>query len=462
MEERKEKKKFNIIIPIFILVLLTFIYIAVSFFYVNRFLPNSYVNEENVSNKKMAEVRKHYMSLRSGKTLVVAGDFGEKLEIPVDKVVDFSTEGLEDIDIQHSLKWVESFFKKTKHTVKVNKHIRDDKLQPYISESNFIKGKVLTEPKDATLTVNNGVVTIQKDVPGNKVDVDKLTALVKDSILEDNMEVKYTDYPQAKVTADSLKPRKKEIEEKINHVIPIDIRGVDYKLDLKSFYSSEQIDMDKLKEFIAKIVDDTDTLDRQRIFKDNTGTDRTVQSGTYGWKINQEETVNKIIKAIKDKNFEKMEPEYTAQGNKDVDIGKTYIEIDLSKQHLWVYENGTQVLDSQLVSGRVPNNYTPVGVHSIKDKVPNKVLKGTNRTTYEEYESFVSYWMPIDWSGIGLHDATWQNGDFSPDKYLDVMGSNGCINLPMATAEYIYANVPIGTPVVIYESSTNYSKNFIP
>ena len=63
--------------------------------------------------------------------------------------------------------------------------------------------------------------------------------------------------------------------------------------------------------------------------------------------------------------------------------------------------------------------------------------------------------MPIGWDGEGLHDAPWRGG-FGGNIYF-TGGSHGCLNLPPAIATKLFDNVQHGTPVVVYESSTNYS-----
>jgi lipoprotein-anchoring transpeptidase ErfK/SrfK len=61
---------------------------------------------------------------------------------------------------------------------------------------------------------------------------------------------------------------------------------------------------------------------------------------------------------------------------------------------------------------------------------------------------FVQYWMPF-YQGFGLHDASWRNGNFGGQDYY-YGGSHGCVNLPLATAEFLYNWADIGTPVWVH------------
>ena len=90
---------------------------------------------------------------------------------------------------------------------------------------------------------------------------------------------------------------------------------------------------------------------------------------------------------------------------------------------------------------------TPGGVYKLWIKEKDKVLKGS-LPSGETWETPVTFWNNISTFGIGLHDATWHTS-FGGTRYKQY-GSHGCINMPYKAAEYVYKNIPIGTPVVMY------------
>ena len=145
------------------------------------------------------------------------------------------------------------------------------------------------------------------------------------------------------------------------------------------------------------------------------------------------------------------EPQYArrAASHEGNDFGTSYVEIDLTNQHVWVFVNGQCVVETDCVTGN-PNqgNGTPQGTYSIAYKQQDTTLRGPKKEdgTYE-WESPVSYWMPFN-GGIGLHDASWQP-TFGGDWYLS-HGSHGCVNLPPSVAPTVYANIEAGTPVVCH------------
>ena len=67
------------------------------------------------------------------------------------------------------------------------------------------------------------------------------------------------------------------------------------------------------------------------------------------------------------------------------------------------------------------------------------------------YETWVNYWMPVTYTGIGLHDLN--RSAYGGDIYIN-NGSHGCINLPLDVAKKIYDKVTINSPVMIVPSTT--------
>ncbi len=136
---------------------------------------------------------------------------------------------------------------------------------------------------------------------------------------------------------------------------------------------------------------------------------------------------------------------YTVDANSDspsANFDGNYVEVDLSAQHLWVYKNGELVVSTPIVSGSVAGGHrTPTGVYTIYDKDTDCYLKGPT------WYNFVNYWMAFN-GPIGLHDASWR-GSFGGDIYL-TNGSHGCINMPHSAAATTFANVSVGTHVVVY------------
>ena len=82
----------------------------------------------------------------------------------------------------------------------------------------------------------------------------------------------------------------------------------------------------------------------------------------------------------------------------------------------------------------------------------NEVLVGdiNPQTGEPEYMTQVNYWMRITWEGIGFHDAIWQAAFGGNLNQITVIGSHGCINMPLYQAAELYDMIEIETPIIIH------------
>jgi len=123
--------------------------------------------------------------------------------------------------------------------------------------------------------------------------------------------------------------------------------------------------------------------------------------------------------------------------------GNKYILVDISEQHMYVYEG--EALVYSFVSSTGMNNATRVGTFSVLDKIPNA------------YGATWNIWMPnwlgIYWSGSlenGIHALPiLPNGATLWAGYLGVPISYGCVVLDTYDAQVLYDWADVGTPVEI-------------
>jgi lipoprotein-anchoring transpeptidase ErfK/SrfK len=121
----------------------------------------------------------------------------------------------------------------------------------------------------------------------------------------------------------------------------------------------------------------------------------------------------------------------------------TYIDIDLTTQHVVYILNGNVAFESDCVSGDVSKGrQTPTGTFAIYGHVPGQYLTGPT------WKNWVDYWMPFSPGGCGLHDATWRK-KFGGEIYKN-NGSHGCVNLPHDKAKELFDMVSIGTVVIVH------------
>lgn len=125
------------------------------------------------------------------------------------------------------------------------------------------------------------------------------------------------------------------------------------------------------------------------------------------------------------------------------DVGDTYVEIDISEQHMWYIVKGEVYVSTPVVTGNNNSMDTPTGIFSVRNKARNVSLVGPG------YVSFVEYWIAFIGSSYGIHDASWRSS-FGGSIYKG-NGSHGCVNTPYDAEKKIYNKITVGTPVVIHK-----------
>lgn len=119
--------------------------------------------------------------------------------------------------------------------------------------------------------------------------------------------------------------------------------------------------------------------------------------------------------------------------------------VSLTHQHVWMCDGTVQVYDTPATSGEVDNgDATPVGTWQVQSRETERYLEGPG------YRQFVHYWMPFD-GDFGFHDASWQTIPFGSSDYRTA-GSNGCIHLPLAAAQWLYDWSVVGVTTVTVQA----------
>lgn len=202
--------------------------------------------------------------------------------------------------------------------------------------------------------------------------------------------------------------------------------------------------------FVQALAAKYDTAGKERTFHTADGRDIPL-TGPYGWKLDQAAEVQALTEYLKSTDSQTREPVFaqTAASRTEPEWGATYVEIDLTNQHVYMTKDGAVVWDAPCVTGNVSKNYTtPPGIYSLTYKEEDRILRGPKKADGSyEYESHVDFWMPFN-GGIGLHDANWR-GSFGGTIY-QTSGSHGCVNLPPDRAKILYGLVEKGMPVICY------------
>ena len=289
-----------------------------------------------------------------------------------------------------------------------------------------------------------------------ELDVKQVISLVADAVLmkEATLDLEAFDlYGEASVRQDDrrLTTPVDEANRWLSTNIAYDWNGNEVILDVNTIWEwvtiedgEAVLDEEAITTFVKQQSRNYDTYGESKSFVTTLGVEMKLNSPSYGWRTDTAAEAEELIQLIREGSTEPREPIYTHQGmvKGKNDIGDSYVEADLTNQHLYLYQDGEVVLETDFVSGRISNgNRTPEGIFGITYKTRNAVLRGEN------YATPVNYWMPF-YGNYGMHDATWR-GAFGGDIYL-TNGSHGCINLPLKMAEQIYGYMFKGFPVICY------------
>jgi lipoprotein-anchoring transpeptidase ErfK/SrfK len=213
------------------------------------------------------------------------------------------------------------------------------------------------------------------------------------------------------------------------------------------------VEPSKLKNFIQSLANDIYVPPQNKKVTIRNGQVTEESQGKEGLALDQDHAI-KIVTAT----LEQRQPLKSALQTKKVafkteynrtmslDYGR-YIEVNLNLQRLWAYEDHKLVYTSAITSGATGAGFeTAKGLFSIYYKTTNTRLRGYQYGW--DYDVAVKYWMPF-YKGYGLHDASWRGGSFGGQDYY-WNGSHGCVNLPDATAAWIYNWASVGTPVWVH------------
>lgn len=439
---------------------LIFIYLGVSAFFMNHFYPGSKVNGIDISFKTINQAEEKISSVISGYSLEVDGREGIKGKIngkeiglvynQKDKVKEFKNR-------QNPFKWVTSLFNKKQFQIDNIMTFDKELLKEKLNKIAFFSSKNIIEPKDAAFEYSDNGYKIVNEVNGNKIKKDAVYKSVENAILKDqnilNLD-KANCYEKPKYTSKS-----KEVQEakgildkysslKITHTFGSNKEVIDGSAINKWLYVDENMNVKFNEKEIRKYVDSLaakyNTFGKTRAFATALGKTVEVYGGNYGWIINKPEEVKGLIKVIEEGKDATKEPIYLqkAASHDNNDIGTTYIEINLTRQHLWFYKNGALITQGGVVTGNISENFeTPSGIYILNYKERKATLKG------QDYSTEVDFWMPFN-RNIGIHDAKWR-AEFGGNIYM-TNGSHGCINSPYNLAKAIFDNIVPGTPIICY------------
>lgn len=435
-------------------------------FYAEKFQANSSFGSVDISNLTLEEAKAR-ISDELAKEEITITENGQTLgtftlaqlngQVDVDQVL---TQAYQS---QDPSQWITGYFSSVVYDNLLLNHvtINDADLTAALA-SMGLNNSERTPAKDASIQYSDAQgYYVEAEQAGNQLDLEKVKTMIVQGLQEGSGTVEInTAYMTADITSqdESIQAYMDQIDLYANTVITLEIAGNEVTIPKEEilkwihFDGSNQIVVDRelVMEYLKTLNDQYATYNKSREFTSTLQGTVTVAPGTLGWSIDREAETEQIIADLQAGQDVKREPVIVGTGyNTDGDdIGNTYVEVDIANQMMYVYQNGQQVIATPIVTGRSGTADTVPGAYSIWNKEENAVLRGFNVHTQRDYEQPVSYWMPFDDTGQGIHDASWQSS-FGGDAYLSA-GSLGCINTPPDVMAQLFSIVEVGTPVIVF------------
>ena len=464
---KKSKKWIGIVAALIAVVLLA--YGGVAIYYQSHFLNHTYVNNTDCSNLTVAQVAAIMDQQSQQYSLRILGRDENGVQEEVGTLtapeigmywVDTQGTAQELLSRQNEFLWIEMLWTTEHYNVVQGVSYDENKLQEQLAQLPALQKKNMIQPEDAYISEYSEKTKSYEIVPetiGTQLNTNLVESAVATAVMlgADAVDLEEQGcYETAKVTAEdtTLVKACDTMNKWVSTRITYDWNGNKVVVDgdiihewIQPDDGNPQLDEEAIKEFVAEQAKEYDTYGKKRKFTTVQGIELTLPSGAYGWKTDREAETEELIAAVKKGETTDKEPVYSSKGAQkgSNDIGNSYVEIDLTNQHLYLFKDGNIVLETDFVSGNMskPGCVTPPGVFGLTYKTKNAVLRGA------DYQTPVNYWMPFN-GNVGMHDATWRRS-FGGTIYL-TSGSHGCVNLPLNMAASIYEYVSTGFPIICY------------
>lgn len=477
--KQPEKKRGHKGLRIFGLVLLLLVvlggcaYGGISYYFSDRFFEGTWINGIDCSQKTAYEVEQlmeeklsEYSIEVSSRNIAAQTIRGEDIDYQY-----ISTgEILQLLKQQKPYEWFKGLYEQKSYTVSENVGYNKTLLQEQLKSLNCAQTENQVEPENAYVAFQNDQFVIVPETEGSKLNIKEAYKILDAAVEANESSIDFSDTPEAYVSAEVTQddPELQSALEACNNYTKASITYTfgDQSTTLDGNTIKDWLQFDEkgqlvwddnsfqqhVADYVAQLAATYDTVGTEREFQATSGRTVYVSSSVYGWKIDQAAEAAQLSQEIQSGTQTTREPVYSQTANSYGvnDLGNTYIEVDLSEQHMYYYQAGVNIFESDFVSGNMSyaDRQTHAGIFTLYYKKSPDVLRGSQKAdgTYE-YEQKVQYWMPFD-GGIGFHDATWRD-EFGGDIYL-TSGSHGCINLPPENAAVLYDLIQYNVPIVCF------------
>lgn len=448
-----------------IAVLLLFTVAAYGFgvyYFSEYFLPGSLVNGFNCSYMNQEEAEKLLEQETAAYVLAVQTRGNGQESIAADEIhLTYISDGSirELLHSQNRFLWFLSFGQHKTYEIPTSVTYDQELLEQAIDSLNCMKDNIA--PVDAKIEDTGEGFEIIPETVGTQVNRGRLEKEVIKAVTTGDQAVNLEDdgcYDNPSVYGNDERLVKdcEQMNELTDVVITYDFSDRKETVDrevIRGWLTRDEngdlmLDKEKISAYVAALGEKYDTVGIQRTFETYDNREVSISGGDYGWVIDQEKETEALYQAVIDKKTQVREPEYEqkAMSRDTNDIGYTYVEVDLPNHRLVIYQNGTPVVDTGILS----SSGTPVGVYTVQEMQTPAVVDGKT----------VNYRIAFG-DGLGIQDDPEMNftdaalggySDSAQDSgFSSWSGTEGNVVIPSDQAALIYQNVTKDMPIVVYK-----------
>lgn len=458
---KAKRSRFLLIVGV-ILGIAILLYFMIGSIYRKVFFPGTIVNGINISGLNTAEALSAVNTAAEEYVLTLIEDDENMEYIPGNSIGLYVADdsALQAIlETQNMLTWGLEIFHDKKYSLNIDSD--QEKLRTALNSLSCMDSSKWTSPENARIVYEkNTGYQIVPETEGNEVQADVLFEAVLNAVCNLDENLSFADagvYKLPKISSEdpSLQEQLALLQSYSDMTVTYQFGSQTEVLDSDTISEwisvsgsgRRRFDREAVAEYVKGLAKRHNTSYAPKTLETSYGETVTIKNGYYGWLIDKEAEVDALMAILREGKSVTREPIYSmeAASHDSPDYDDTYVEINLTAQHLFYYKDGELVIESDFVSGNPSRgNETPGGAYSITYTERNATLKGQN------YRTPVSYWMPFN-GNIGMHDSSWRS-TYGGSIYK-TNGSHGCINLPPAAAKTIFENIEKGVPVLCYHLS---------
>lgn len=440
---------------------------AGSYYQATHFNSNIKINGIKVSGMS-ADHALEKLKASPLKNVVYIGD--QQIIDGEDTKMAFTDKDLADVEKLLRSQWTFFPSSKTKDysLMPVNQdQYRNQTLKKQLEEKLLSMNQSLKVPQDAVVRLEQGKIVVSNSIDGEQYDV---ASLLKDYEKHEYIsEIRLNPVYIQPIKEDSefVKSQQKKLEEFLAQTVEYKVQDKVFSLNAGELIKNASISKDlqikiedasDIKNKIAEINNSQSTLNKDFSFKTHSGSVISVKGKGYGWAINVDKEIPRILAAFENGEKSVAASNIYGKGWKgegygydtitNNGIGDTYAEVSIAEQRIWIYKNGQLVVTTNVVTGTQSTGHgTSPGVWYILYKQTHAILTGRENGKIT-YQTPVDYWAPFTNDGQGFHDASWRS-NWGSKAYL-AAGSHGCVNTPPSVMKTVYNNLSAYQPVIVY------------